>query len=224
MLHVYYSDITEAHHFCESDLLKQTSNERKQKIEKYLFSEDKLRSLYGEALIRYCSSIHHVELNLAEPFAFTKYGKPFFPDRPNFHFNLSHSGKYVICAVSNQSVGVDIEERASLNILSLLSALHLKEITLLKQNNNQQALFFDIWTLKESYLKFLGTGLSLPLHSFYVDLDKGKISPPPGVPGIPPKVQLMHIHSDYSCAVCSQLDEPYTITQVSLNELYQQLL
>ena len=37
-------------------------------------------------------------------------GKPWFPDHPQRHFNLSHSGKMALCALADGEVGVDIQE------------------------------------------------------------------------------------------------------------------
>ena len=36
-------------------------------------------------------------------------GKPYFPGAPQYHFNLSHSGPFALCALSNRPVGVDIQ-------------------------------------------------------------------------------------------------------------------
>ena len=35
-------------------------------------------------------------------------GKPFFPGRPDLHFNVSHSGGLALCGVGSASLGVDI--------------------------------------------------------------------------------------------------------------------
>ncbi len=37
-------------------------------------------------------------------------GKPWFPDRPEIRFNISHSGPLALCAVGSGEVGADIEE------------------------------------------------------------------------------------------------------------------
>ena len=44
------------------------------------------------------------------PLARTPLGKPYFPQYPGLHFNLSHSGPLTVCALSTLPVGVDIEQ------------------------------------------------------------------------------------------------------------------
>ena len=44
------------------------------------------------------------------PLARTERGKPYFPQFPGLHFNLSHSGQLTLCALSHLPVGVDIEQ------------------------------------------------------------------------------------------------------------------
>ena len=39
-----------------------------------------------------------------------QYGKPYLSEHPDFYFNISHSGEYVLCAIDNNPIGVDIEE------------------------------------------------------------------------------------------------------------------
>lgn len=43
-------------------------------------------------------------------FTYTEHGKPYLPDYSDVHFNISHSEKYVVCAVSDKPVGVDIQK------------------------------------------------------------------------------------------------------------------
>lgn len=42
--------------------------------------------------------------------AYGPYGKPYLRDYPDAHFNISHSGPYVACAVANSPIGIDIQE------------------------------------------------------------------------------------------------------------------
>ena len=78
----------------------------------------------------------------------TPNGKPFFPGLPGVHFSLSHSATHVLCAISNEPVGVDIE-----------SPRHINERTARYFCSPDEASLFDpldLWVLKESYIKLLG--------------------------------------------------------------------
>ena len=92
----------------------------------------------------------------------TEYGKPCLPQLPDFHFSLSHSGNMVLCAVSDEEVGCDIE-------LPRRFFHPAEQEWLFSQPEAEQSTaFFRLWTCKESFLKALGLGLSLPLDSFAV--------------------------------------------------------
>lgn len=96
--------------------------------------------------------------------SFGEYGKPFFPNA-NFHFSLSHSGEYALCAVSDVPIGVDlqkIKEKIPANTKKILSK---EEEQYLQRCANAQKieLFYRLWARKESLIKWDGRGLRLPL-------------------------------------------------------------
>ena len=90
-------------------------------------------------------------------------GKPQFPQGLALHCNLSHSGGWVACVVHSHPVGVDVET------IDLVEPGMMKRIGtpseqawLMRQPKPEKTrAFFRLWTLKESLLKALGTGLSL---------------------------------------------------------------
>ena len=109
-------------------------------------------------------------------FDLNAYGKPRVADclqRPGLHFNVSHTEGLVALAVSGlPDLGLDVEH-AGRAVFSLedLSARYFApaEQALMAGMGDEAArarMFFDVWTLKESYIKARGTGLSLPLDSF----------------------------------------------------------
>lgn len=109
------------------------------------------------------------------PLAYGPQGKPFFPDRPDLHFNLSHSGETVLCALSPSPVGCDAETISSARPELAERFFHPSErrwLSALPPSEYDEA-FFRLWTLKESYLKATGLGLSGGLESFCVDLGGG---------------------------------------------------
>lgn len=95
------------------------------------------------------------------------YGKPRLPGGPCF--NLSHAGDYAVLAVSEESVGVDIERWRRADTAALARRFyHPEEQALLAGAEDPVERFFSIWALKESYIKALGRGFSISPLSFAV--------------------------------------------------------
>lgn len=90
-------------------------------------------------------------------------GKPYLEDYP-FYFNLSHSGNYVVCAVSPREVGVDIQEYRQVDMERLSGRFFSEEEqSVLKSCTNgkeQCKLFYRLWTRKEAYGKLTGEGIA----------------------------------------------------------------
>ncbi len=95
--------------------------------------------------------------------AFGEHGKPYLAEHPEWHFNLSHSGDWAVCGLSNAPIGVDIEQYRPLSYLPLAKRYFTPaEIEQLHtcEEESRESLFFRLWTEKESLLKAVGTGLS----------------------------------------------------------------
>ena len=98
-----------------------------------------------------------------------EHGKPYLQDYPEVHFNLSHAGNRVMCVVSPEPAGCDIE--------GVESREHVESVIRCLAESEQEAArascvdFFRIWTLKESILKLSGKGLLIRLNAFAVSLD-----------------------------------------------------
>lgn len=105
------------------------------------------------------------------------HGKPYLPTGPAF--NAAHSGAFFMVALrATGRVGVDLEVvRPSADLLQVaerhFSAREWEEIQ--GEGPNAARTFFRTWVRKEAFLKGLGAGLSLPLHSFVVS---GRLAPP----------------------------------------------
>lgn len=101
-----------------------------------------------------------------------KYGKPEFSLHPDVHFNLSHSGGWAMCIISSFPAGCDIEkvridkDGPDLEMRIAQRFFTPAECEMLSRNDKCMPLnFYRLWTLKESYIKAIGTGLSTPLRS-----------------------------------------------------------
>lgn len=105
-------------------------------------------------------------------------GKPYWPDYPHVSFNLSHSGSYAVCAVSDREVGADIQQRRFLRPPVAERFYTAGERKLLKNAGSgaeREELFYRIWAVKESYVKLAGKGLALDFKSFGADLETKRI-------------------------------------------------
>lgn len=138
--------------------------------ERFRHTTGQQRKLTGELLVRAISS---KKLGISPEkisWEYSEKNKPFFSTHRDFHFNISHSGEWVVAAFSEKPVGIDVEKIRRINFKladRFFSPEESRSIRDLPQRQRTE-LFFEIWTLKESYLKALGTGLSRSLSSFTV--------------------------------------------------------
>lgn len=97
-------------------------------------------------------------------FELSAFGKPFLPEHPEWHFNVSHSGDVLLIGVAHVPIGVDLEVvPAHFKTQALMSFFSPEEQRHLQ--NADPASFFWCWTRKEAYLKAVGTGLVEDLHT-----------------------------------------------------------
>ena len=126
-------------------ILKNINDEQKEKAFRFKNEKDQMRSLLSSFLVNQLSK---EELKKNET------GKPYYPNGP--FFNISHSGKYVIMAVANQEVGVDIEENIEKNMDILLKIFNEAEAKMIKEHAD----FYYLWCAKESLIKCMGSSIS----------------------------------------------------------------
>ena len=142
------------------------SKNRREKIDFYRFDKDKKLSAGAYLLLKTLL----LEENISNPvFKTGKYGKAYIDNYNDFHFNLSHSGKMVLCAISDKQVGADIEyidPEIDLNIAK--NYFFNKEYESIMKSDNPSDEFFKYWVLKESYMKYTGFGMNLELNSFEI--------------------------------------------------------
>ena len=143
------------------------SDDEKAKSNRFKFLADKERFLTARVvlklLLEHILGVSQDVINLE----ISKNGKPFFK---NSEFNLAHSGDYVLIAISNKPVGIDVEipkDDFDFNII-LKHTFSLEEITYINQNHNRKESFLTLWTRKEALLKATGEGLTDDLTSFSV--------------------------------------------------------
>lgn len=154
--------------------LEKISRERREKIARLKKIDAKALSVGAEMLLQKALKEYRGisdYLNIVK----NQDGKPVLKDYPDIHFNLSHSGHYAVCALSDHPVGVDIQniERINLKVAKRFFAeAESAWLFALPEELREQA-FGDLWTIKESYMKYTGKGFGLPLHAFTVKIGEG---------------------------------------------------
>lgn len=103
--------------------------------------------------------------------SFGENGKPCLPGG-GVEFNLSHSGRLAACAVSALPVGVDVEAYRRFDDKLLRHIYQDSELAAVRSRaapEDEDRIFTELWTLKESFMKYLGTGLFLPPREIRIE-------------------------------------------------------
>lgn len=93
-------------------------------------------------------------------FEYNEHGKPAIVGHPDIFFNLSHCKEAVLCAISDQPVGVDVESVRSFNDSLVHYTMNEDEIREIETSEDRAVAFIRLWTMKEAALKLEGTGIS----------------------------------------------------------------
>ena len=149
-------------------LLENVSIGQKEKALRYANEIDQIRSLLSSYLKNQLSR---------EELLKNENGKPYFANGP--YFNISHSGKYVLMAVSTAEIGVDIEEVKNKDMSSLVRIFNEAEAKMIKEHSD----FYYLWCAKESLIKCMG-------------LSVGKVRE---IPGLPLNGLKTYKGKDYQC-------------------------
>ncbi|WKY57306.1 4'-phosphopantetheinyl transferase superfamily protein [Vibrio sp. SNU_ST1] len=163
--------------------LKQTlTDDEIVKVERYRIPSSQVQALYVRNYLRGVLSCYSDLAPEAWRFDYGEKGKPRLIEKQQIetglNFNISHSKEYLLIAVCQREgkslqLGVDIEHaRSSTNIDSIMkhyfSDTELTDLLELSKEEQRER-FFDLWALKESYIKATGRGLATSLRSFSFD-------------------------------------------------------
>lgn len=180
------------------------AEDRKTQILRYKCNEDRERSAAAGALLQYSLFREWGVTVDQQIFSKNCFGKPNLIGYPDYHFNLSHSGRWVVCAVDQSPLGIDIEQIRNNNLTVAKRFFHVNEYYNLRNQplTEQAAYFYEMWTLKESFIKALGEGLYCPLNSFVLTPNSNKelfIR----YKNVPYYLKVYDIDSEYKLSVCS---------------------
>jgi 4'-phosphopantetheinyl transferase len=165
------------------------ADDERARAARFVFDRDRRLFIVAHALVRCTLSRYAPVPPQAWRFAAGSHGRPRIsgPLVDDLDFNLSHSAELAACLVARGMVlGVDVEcvaREAPLAVADhYFAPAEVAALTELPAAG-QPRRFFELWTLKESYIKARGLGLSLPLDRFAFALDDGAA---PTISFVPP--------------------------------------
>jgi len=153
------------------------SDDEIRRAERFHFEHDRRLYLAARALVRRTLSRYFMVEPAAWRFNTDSYGRPYIlspVEARALRFSSSRTAGLVACAVTlNRDIGVDVEYSHELPHEVLDSCFTPSEATFILDGsgNEQSDRFFAHWTLKESYVKARGFGLSFPLEKFAIRLN-----------------------------------------------------
>lgn len=133
---------------------------------------------HAHRLLRECLKARGIEYSEKTAITKNKYGKPSLTDYPEIFYNVSHGDGIAGCIVSDKECGIDCENVREYRPNVLKRAFTEAEQALVKNapENERDLMFFRLWTLKESYIKAIGVGLSFPMKNVGFSFENGNIS------------------------------------------------
>ncbi|MGN0805792.1 MAG: 4'-phosphopantetheinyl transferase family protein [Candidatus Coproplasma sp.] len=201
MFKLSYIDVTQLSDGAFERMCAVLPAERLERVQAQSFKEDKL--LYAAAGFLLYTALKDVGL-VNPQICRGEHGKPYLKEGGVF-FNLSHSGAVAVCAISDEEVGVDVQQVRPVKDVLIRRVCTKEEYSFVTENGGDiYERFCRVWAVKESVLKCLGAGLSLSPSRIEV-----KLSSPPciSIDGAGSRLHVKeHTLNGYRIAVCGTAD------------------
>jgi 4'-phosphopantetheinyl transferase len=156
------------------------SPDEKAKKDRFHFAQHRHQYLVSRALVRTTLSRYAPCPPEKWAFSINEHGRPEIirsKDMPPLRFNLSHTSGIVACAVTlRRDIGIDVEDMERKVGFRQIANRYFSQPEIIALNSlsekEKRIRFFQYWTLKESFSKAKGIGLTLPLHQFAFHLSE----------------------------------------------------
>ena len=157
-----------------SDYKSVLSRQELERYQRFHFEKDRHSYLVSHALLRYSLSKYADVQACHWQFAVNEHGKPELDPSIDLgiRFNLTHTDDLCACVMTvDRSCGIDAEYiHRKNNLESVAQRLFADEELARLSKDNIQPRFYYFWTLREAYVKALGTGLAGSSKAFYFDV------------------------------------------------------
>ena len=145
-----------------------------------------------------------------------EHGKPFFKDRKDIFFNISHSGDYVAVVLGDCPLGVDVQVIREVKPRLIDKLCNEREKDFVLSSGNPDNAFITLWALKESYIKAIGKGMSFPMDKINFDIKGFKGDSFSGAFSNQDGLFCVWKNNDYVLAACSLGEFEFDLQYVSL--------
>ena len=177
----------------------------------YIYRAEKNSKVFSEMLVKKALKLYNIEYELGlsleevdqDKISRTQKGKPSFTRIP-LEFSISHSGNIWVCAMGQCRVGIDVQVEKTARTLEIAERFFTKEESDFVSVNGSAA-FFQIWSMKEAFVKFTGEGISYGFDKFSVVID-GKLIDAMENP-IKCRFQKIDLTETLECYACSAKKE-----------------
>lgn len=134
---------------------------RLDKMQTYRFASDRKLCAIAYLMVVYALKKEGV-FNTMPEFGYNVYGKPYLSNYADIYFNLSHCNEVVACILSDSEVGVDVEKVFKYDddlARAICNGKEYQSIAGITDPDIKARKFTELWTMKESLVKWRGTGL-----------------------------------------------------------------
>jgi 4'-phosphopantetheinyl transferase len=194
-MHVYYATIDALTPEAYQYYLHRLPEAEHSKVLKYRRPQDAYLSVLGKALLMRGLADSGYDDTLRDAYKVTEFGRPYMLNGPKF--NIAHSGNVAVCAISETTVGVDIENVTRIDIDVFEDHFVPEEWNLIQKATNPTVAFYTLWCKKEAVIKADGKGLSNALNDVITLTDQTELN------DIIYHTRLHFIYPDYIMATAS---------------------
>ncbi len=170
-MELFWYDIREMDDAAYNAALDMLDKMRRNQVKNLAQADDRRRTVAGEKLLREIMGekmgVAPQNVNIDRD----DNGKPLIKGAP-LHFSISHSGPFVVCAVDEHEIGVDVEVVRMSNAKFICRVCSEQELQYIRLGDTGDLMrFWEIWTAKEALFKLTGKGPLLGLSC--MELPKG---------------------------------------------------
>ena len=208
MIYVYYTHFsTPFDEMIYQEYLNKLPEFIRLQISKYRFWQDAHATLLGKLLLAKALEDHFKDQYTLGDIKYLNHNKPHIHE--SFDFNISHSGDYVICALSHEGkIGIDIEKIKPINYVEFKRVFRDDELKDIHESEQPYEKFFDYWTKKEAVIKADSRGMTIPLKDIFLEENDATVF------NCTWFLRELYIDSNYKCNLASEIFAPYILQEV----------